>query len=335
MKKHILFTLNVLFLAFLFSSCDGGTPQTLTFEDVYGRDTWEIDVTDNGGYMLIAKQNEVDLTEIVAENEKFKSYKLITKGSSPTIITNRVLGDVPGPILTFRYKASEDIEPFIKLDVKKENSQSKMWMMEKTDEWKVYTFDLGILMSVSGWGGLGSSINLVLGDKPNVTVEISDIQLRGRDAAENKFANSFFFRFANRAPGQMKKFEDLTEVRTYGGNSYMFWPITGANDCNMQSEPREVELTVDDNQLFFEYKCDYNFKLQIFWLVRGGDETHRMSFPASANWTSAHVDLTDVIANKIFVNFPNAGAAGRVMRLDIDNLSDAPLYIRGLRLSKK
>ena len=132
----------------------------------------------------------------------------------------------------------------------------------------------------------------------------------------------------------MKDFKDLTEVKTSWLYLYVL-ACSGANDCNMQTEPRSMELTPDYNQLYFEYKCSKSFCIQIFWLVVGGDETDGDCFPPAEEWTPVHLDWTDVIANKIFKNFPNAGEAGRVMRLDIDNLSDAPLYIRGLRLEKK
>jgi hypothetical protein len=335
MKKYNMVLPALLLIIGFLVSCDDEEPVTLTFEDIYGRDSWEFDAEDNGGYFEVSKSTDVTVSEIDKSDDVYKSYKITTTGTKPSVTTQKILVASSGKILTFKYKASEDIEPIVSLDITNDGAATKMWAMKAAAEWTEYSFDLGVVISNGSWGGVGSYLKLIFGNKANVDIEISDIQVRARNDAEQKTANAFVFKFANRAPGQMKAFEDLTEVKTYTGNTYMFWPSVNAGDCNMQSEPRTVELTTADNQLYFEYKCAKSFKIQIFWLVRGGDETNGDTFPAAEEWTAAHLDWTNVIANKIFKNYPNAGASGSVMRLDIDGLSDTPLYIRGLRLEKE
>jgi len=338
MKKYnVLILFSFLIIGSLFS-CKEEDPETLTFQDIYGRDSWVIDAEDNGGFFSISKSSDITVSEIEKEGQQYKSYEIKTVGVNPSITSQRILVASARKVLTFKYKSSEDIVPSVSLDITNEAGATKMWTMKASSEWTTYSFDLGVVISNVSWGGVGAYLKLFLGNTENVDISISDIQIRDRTVAEAKTADSFVFVFAGRAAGQIKDFQDLTEIKTYTGNSYMFWPKAGANDCNMQSEPRSVTLTTEDNQLYFEYKCSHQFSIQIFWLVVGGDQTNGDVFPASANpdeWTSAHLDWTNVITNTIFVNWPNAGAPGHVMRLDIDFLSDTPLYIRGLRLEKK
>jgi hypothetical protein len=336
MKKYYALVSILFFIILSLTSCKNQSPEVLTFGDIYGRESWEIEAEDNGGYFEVKKSSDVTVNEIANSGAVYKSYQMTTTGTKPSITTQRILVASSGKILTFKYKVSEDIDPIVCLDITNDGSTTKMWTMQKANEWKEYTFDLGTVISNSSWGGVGSYVKLIFGEKAGVNIEIKDIQIRARTEAEQKTEDSFIFQFANRAPNQMKNFEIQTEIKTTTGNAYMFVPIANANDCNMQTEPRYKTITSTDNQLYFEYKCATSFGIRMYWLVRGGDETNGDSFPAATEWTKAHIDWSDVITNKIFVNYPNAGAQGNVMRFDIYGISDStPLYIRGMRLEKK
>ena len=118
--------------------------------------------------------------------------------------------------------------------------------------------------------------------------------------------------------------------------TYKFTP-SGTSDPYVSAKSREKAVTADDNQIYFEYKSEIDFRQQLFWKAVGGyDLTIDQTFEASDVWVAVHVDLTDKVA-KIFKDHPDAGDAGEAFRWDpVDITStNGPMIIRNPRIGQK
>lgn len=103
-------------------------------------------------------------------------------------------------------------------------------------------------------------------------------------------------------------------------------------------------VTINDNQIYFEYKSESPFELQLFWQAVADSWSGRAGYmlPVSDVWVAVHMDWTDQVKS-IFTTNPTAGDAGAPFRFDLEDLKDhsggmianVPIYVRNLRIGQK
>lgn len=335
MKKYIVLTA-VLLLSISHYSCQKDDPIEMTFEDVYGREGWEVEDESNfpEGFFYIKKSNEINVSE-EGTPETGLTFNITTAGTTPHFTTQRITKalSASNKVLSFMYKSNRNIEPGVSLDIYKSNGYTKMFSMPATSEWTAYTFDLGNLKADVSWGGIGSDIRIYLGDEAGAEISIKELQVRARTPEEEDAANAFYFKVNTTVINQLDEMVDLTEMNTYNALTYKYVAALGSNDPWVQTMPRERAIAADENFLTFEYKCENAGNINLFFVIRGGASTPALVFDAASEWTEVTFDVSAFKASALG-NHADAMDAGLPMRLDINGTGGVPFYFRAMRLHK-
>lgn len=332
--KNTVIIISTLFSAALWS-CTESDPVELSFEDVYGRPGWEIETADTTKYYYIARENDLTWEQVEGTGDASYVYKLSTTGSEPSITTQRLLTSTSAKVLSFKYKSSKTITPFVQLDLRDEETLSKMWDMEAATEWTDFTFDMSIIAEMCGWGTQGSSVKITFGNEPGIDIEIKDIEVRNHISPEQRKREAFYWLFENgKLDGGMSGYDNLTDpqIKTYGAQTYSFVCDPSSSYSRACADPRAREITADENQIHFEYMCDEPVGLVFWWRVEAGYSTDRLELPAAQQWTSAYMDVSDFTAT-IFAQAPDlAGPINGEAAIDLYKTTTSPFYIRGMRI---
>ena len=281
----------------------------------------DVEVTDNGG----------------------GSYTLNTTGTAPTVSTS-MFPVSAGSVVSFSYKATKAIgRPRLSLDVNNKKLQMLGYEMNQADDWTEYAVDLGgVYFDMGSELAPGYPLTLSLGSESGVTIEIKDIQVRDKNYEEQMFAdNAYYFKFEDGKTGNKLKVNDVTTDEQF--LTYKFTP-SGTSDPYVSAKSREKAVTINDNQIYFEYKSESPFELQLFWQAVADSWSGRAGYmlPVSDVWVAVHMDWTDQVKS-IFTTNPTAGDAGAPFRFDLEDLKDhsggmianVPIYVRNLRIGQK
>jgi hypothetical protein len=335
MKNNIVY-IAILLLTLSFYSCQKDDPVEMAFEDIYGRESWEVEDDSNfpEGFFYINKTNEVTVSE-EGTPESGLTFNISTGGTTPHITTQRITKGLAASnkVLSFMYKSNKSVEPAVSLDIYKSDGFTKMFPLPATSEWTAYTFDMGNLISDVSWGGIGSYLRLYLGDETGAEINIKELQVRARTPEEEDAANAFYFRINTAGINQLDEMVDLTEMNTYNAQTYKYVATLGSNDPWVQTLPRERAIATDENFLTFEYKCESAGNMNLFFVIRGGASTPGLVFEAASEWTEVTFDIS---ATKTMAlgNHADAMDAGQPMRCDINGTGGVPFYFRAMRLHK-
>ncbi len=292
---------------------------------------WEID--DSGfpaGYFYIKESDQVSVTDNDYTGPN-GSFTLETTGANSSVTTQRVAENISDQVLTFRYKCDKEVG----LSVKMEDNAIKTRIMplSPTSDWSVYSFDLGNLISESGWGSIGSRIQIFLDTETGTQIDIQEMHMRPRTSEEENMASALFIAFTG-PENQLAQFEDLTDYFSYStGYSYLYKAKIGAGDPYIVTAPRSRAIADDENKLSFEYKCVKGGSIELFFKIVAGCSVSGLNFPAANDWTPITFDLTEGKAN-VLRNDPSALNSGNQMRFDINGINGIPLYIRNIRIHK-
>lgn len=334
--KNINIYIIILLLAIPCVSCQKEDPVTLTFEDVYGRDSWEVE--DEGGLpagvFIVKKTNEITVNE-EGTVETGLTFNISTTGVEPHFTTQRITKALPGGsnVLSFMYKSSQDVNLGISLDIYKTAGYTKMFTLPLATEWTEYSFDLGNVISAIGWGGIGSYFRMYLGEESGAELNVKELQVRARNPEEEALANALFIVPNLGAINQIDEMLDITEINTIGGVTYKYLASSGASDPWVMTLPRDRAIAADEIFLTFEYKCENSGGFQYFFAVRGGAATPELPFTASSEWTEVTFDLSPFIPG-ILGAHADALDAGLVSRCDINGVAGVPFYFRAIRIHK-
>ena len=277
--------------------------------DLVGTATYKMicwnDPSDNN--LAIKRSADVEVTD-----NGGGSYTLNTTGTAPTVSTS-MFPVSAGSVVSFSYKATKAIgRPRLSLDVNNKKLQMLGYEMNQAD------------------------------DKSGVTIEIKDIQVREKNYEEQMFAdNAYYFKFEDGKTGNNLKVNDVTTDEQF--LTYKFTP-SGTSDPYVSAKSREKAVTINDNQIYFEYKSESPFELQLFWQAVADSWSGRAGYmlPVSDVWVAVHMDWTDQVKS-IFTTNPTAGDAGAPFRFDLEDLKDhsggmianVPIYVRNLRIGQK
>lgn len=315
----------------------GQVDEMRTKFDQIRTEKWEIDDTGYPkGHFYVKSQNDATVTESSESTTTAKAYSITTTGTNPFITTQRSAQLIaPAKVLTFSYKSDSQIPLSVSLDPGMEKKE-RIAPLEVSSEWKVYTYDMNMQIGNTGWGTVGSCLNLIFGNQSGKHVEIKDIQVRNRNAQEEELAKVMYIKFSGAVSAGVQELTDITDYFDYSkGYSYKYVVKTPENDPNMNTVPRPRAIADDENQLTFEYKCNKASTLWLFFKISGpGMAPSSKPLPVSTDWKSITFDLT---ADKATVKKadPTAFDAGVPMRFDIDGTGGEPLYIRAIKIHKK
>lgn len=336
MKNKIVYIATLLLSVVLFS-CQEEEPVQLTFEDVYGRESWEVEDDENAlplGLFTIDKSNDITVSE-EGTPESGLTFNVTTTGSEPHFTTQRITKALPAEnkVLSFMYKSNESINPSISLDIYNSDAFTKMFGLSAASDWTEYTFDLAVLMAQTGWGNVGADFRIFLGDQAGVELTIKDLQVRPRTPEEEADANALYLMLNPDVQNQLDEVADITEIKTYNAITYKYVAASGSNDPWIFTQPRPRAIADDENYLTFEYKSENAGDMQVFFVVRGGAATPGLPFDAASEWTKVTYDISAYKANAL-ANHADAMDEGHPMRLDINGTAGVPFYFRGLKIHK-
>lgn len=302
-------------------------------ETFYGirSDGWEIDDTDfPAGYFYIKESENVTLTENNYTGTN-GSFTLETTGTNPSITTQRIADNISDQVLTFQYRCDREIGLSVKLD--DYAIATPIMPLAPASDWSTYSFDLGKLISESGWGGIGSRIQILLDTDAGTQIDIQRMRMRTRTIDEENAASALFIELSG-PNNQLEQFEDLTDYFSYAtGYSYLYQAKADANDPYVASAPRTRAIADNENKLSFEYKCAKGGTIEFFFKIIAGCSVSGLKFPAAEDWTSITFDLTEGKANALRSD-PTSLNSGVQMRFDINDINGTPLYIRNIRIHK-
>lgn len=122
-------------------------------------------------------------------------------------------------------------------------------------DWSTYSFDLGNLISESGWGGIGSRIQILLDTDFGTQIDIQRMRMRTRTTDEERAAAALFIALTG-PENQLERLEDLTDYFSYTtGYTYLYQAEADANDPYIATAPRTRAIADNENKLSFEYRC--------------------------------------------------------------------------------
>lgn len=330
--KNYLYLAAFVSIVLLLASCEKEDPAQLSFEDIYGRPGWEVE-EDNSfpkGYFFIKKRTDIEVEEVENSPTTGFTYKISTTGANSSFTTQRLTGGTKNMVLSFKYKASDNVTMSVSLDVLNADASTNIYPLAKSSEWVDYSFDLGLLAPRSGWGGVGSYIKLSFGEQPSKEINIKELCVRERTQEEKDKTERIYLSFPA-GSNQLAEFVDMTEYTTYGANYYRY-VTSSESDPSVTCKKREQVITQDYNKLTFEYKCENAIKVQVFYKIAGGGNTKEYPVAASTEWKEVTIDMSsDTPA--IFKTYADAGQPGP-MRFDINGSAGKPLYFRGMYLHK-
>lgn len=302
-------------------------------ETFYGirSEGWEIDDTGfPAGYFYIKESDNVTVTENSYTGTN-GSFTLETTGTNPSVTTQRTANIISDQVLTFQYRCDKEVGLSVVLD--ENTSATRIQPLSPSSEWNTYSFDLGNLISKSGWGSIGSRIQIFLDTDAGTQIDIQRMRMRTRTIDEENAASTLFIELSG-PNNQLEQFEDLTDYFSYAtGYSYLYQAKADANDPYVASAPRTRAIADNENKLSFEYKCAKGGTIEFFFKIIAGCSVSGLKFPAAEDWTSITFDLTEGKANALRTD-PTSLNSGVQMRFDINDINGTPLYIRNIRIHK-
>ena len=301
-----------------------------TFYDIRS-EGWEID--DSGfpaGYFYIKESDQVTVTDDNYTGTN-GTFTLETTGTSPSVTTQRIAENISDQVLTFRYKCDKEVGLSVKMD---DNAiKTRIMPLSPTSDWSVYSFDLGNLISESGWGSVGSRIQIFLDTDAGTQIDIQRMRMRPRTIEEENAASALFIALTG-PENQLEQFEDLTDYFSYAtGYTYLYQAEANADDPYIATAPRTRAIANDENKLSFEYKCAKGGSIEFFFKIIAGCSVSGLNFPAADDWTSITFDITAGKASALQAD-PSCLNSGGQMRFDINGINGTPLYIRNIRIHK-
>ncbi len=336
MNKRVIHIAAIL-LSVVFFGCQEEEPVQLTFEDIYGRESWEVEDDENSlpvGLFTIDKTNDITVSE-EGDPETGLTFQISTTGDDPHFTTQRIIKALPteNKVLSFMYQSSEDVELSISLDIYNSDAFTKMFSLPAAAGWEEYSFDLAMLIAQTGWGDVGADFRIFLGDQAGVDLTLKELQVRPRTPEEEADANALYLTLNPGTQNQLDEVTDITEIITYNAITYKYVAASGSNDPWVWTQPRPRAIADDENSLTFEYKCETGGDMQVFFVVRGGAATPGLPFEASSEWKKVTYDIAAFKATALS-NHADAMDEGHPMRLDINGTAGVPFYFRGLKIHK-
>lgn len=302
-------------------------------ETFYGirSEGWEID--DTGfptGYFYIKESDNATVTEDNYTGTN-GTFTIEVNGANASVTTQRVAENISDQVLTFQYRCDKEVGLSVKID--DISTVTRIMPLAASSDWNVYAFDLGNLISESGWGAVGSRIQLFLDTDVGTQIEIKRMRMRTRTTEEENAASALYIALTG-PTHSLEKLEDLTDYFSYAtGYTYLYQAENNANDPYVATASRSRAIADDENKLSFEYKCAKGGSIEFFFKIIAGCSVSGLNFPAADDWTSITFDLTEGKAKALQTD-PEALAAGVQMRFDINNIDGIPLYIRNIRIHK-
>lgn len=302
-------------------------------ETFYGirSEGWEID--DTGfptGYFYIKESDNATVTEDNYTGTN-GTFTIEVNGANASVTTQRVAENISDQVLTFQYRCDKEVGLSVKID--DISTVTRIMPLAASSDWNVYAFDLGNLISESGWGAVGSRIQLFLDTDAGTQIEMKRMRMRPRTIDEENAASALFIALTG-PENQLERFEDLTDYFSYAtGYTYLYQAEADANDPYIASAPRSRAIADNENKLSFEYKCTKGGSIEFFFKIIAGCSVSGLNFPAAEDWTSITFDLTQGKANALRTD-PSSLNSGVQMRFDINDINGTPMYIRNIRIHK-
>lgn len=131
--------------------------------------------------------NQMSITQ--SEDNKYE-YTIVTQGGDPFVAVNPFAREIVGPMLVFRYKATEGFAgEFFWCDAGggAAGGRSTTFNVPKNDsgEWKTFKVNLAEAMETHNWAGnVGDFVRFDFGGKSDVTIEIRNIHFRALRESE-------------------------------------------------------------------------------------------------------------------------------------------------------
>lgn len=302
-------------------------------ETFYGirSEGWEIDDTGfPAGYFYVKESDNATVTENNYTGTN-GTFTIEINGTNASVTTQRIAENISDQVLTFQYRSDKEVGLSVKMD--DISTVTRIMPLTASSDWNVYAFDLGYLISESGWGAVGSRIQLFLDTDAGTQIEIKRMRMRTRTTEEENAASALFIALTG-PENQLEQFEDLTDYFSYAtGYTYLYQAEANANDPYIATAPSSRAIADDENKLSFEYKCAKGGSIEFFFKIIAGCSVSGLNFPAAEDWTSITFDLTQGKANALRTD-PSALNAGTQMRFDINDINGTPLYIRNIRIHK-
>lgn len=301
-----------------------------TFYEIRSED-WEIDDTGfPSGYFYIKESNNVTVTENEYTGTE-GSFTIVTNGTNPSVTTQRIAQNISNQVLTFEYRCNKKVG--LSLIMEDYGTATRIMPLSTTSDWNTYSFDIGDLISKSGWGSVGSRIKILLDTETGTQIDIQKMRIRERTQNEENAASALFIELSG-ARNQLEKFEDLTDYFSYAtGYSYLYQAEAKANDPYVATASRRRAINDNENKLSFEYKCAKSGSIELFFKIIAGCSISGLNFPAANEWTPITFDITKGKAKALQTD-PTSLDSGVQMRFDINNINGVPLYIRNIRIHK-
>lgn len=275
-----------------FTSCeDDSDPYKLSFQDIYGREDWEVKSDYPSGYYFIERSKDMQVEKLSTSESTGDSYKITLDGASPSFSSQRLLTQLNGMVLSFVYTSSEKLQVSISMDNTDKIVNSKLFDMEATSTPKEYSFDLGILIDNGNWGGVASSYTISFEQNDGAELTIDKMQIRQRNQAEINAATKVHYIEGFFGEGGKTVITYETEIFTYGKSAFRYHPTNNEwNNNQAQSDLISENLPRTYDKFSFEYKSATNFTMWFFYVA---SEPGRMTISrgAATDWTKVTVNL--------------------------------------------
>lgn len=304
--RHLAISVLSVSLFSLYSCENNEEPHKLSFQDIYGRESWTVESDYPSGYFYIERSKDINVEELSDSPETGKQYKLTLEGADPSFSSQRILTQLNGMVLSFLYTSTDVLQMSISMDNTDKIVNSKLFELKATQTPTEYSFDLGMLLEMGNWGGVASSFTISFQQKDGAVVTIDRLQIRQRNQAEiNAATNVFYLDGFYGEKNTVITYE--TDIYTYGMTTFRYHPTNNEWNNNVaQSDMITQNVPKSYSKFSFEYKAESSFTMWFFYVL---NEDGRMTITpdASSEWKKVTIDMNAAPED----GGPDNGASGR------------------------